>query len=109
MIFFFPQAIAVNLHYPRGAVKHIAIDEDEGSVLSASDIVVYGSFHEEQSFPEILIKAMCIGKPIVAPDLHMIRKYVCFLWLISMYFPFFFCFCFCCCCFVSVKQSTDCN
>ncbi|OAY62221.1 uncharacterized protein LOC110614988 isoform X2 [Manihot esculenta] len=70
------EAIAVNLHYPRGAVKHIAIDEDEGSVLSASDIVVYGSFHEEQSFPEILIKAMCIGKPIVAPDLHMIRKYV---------------------------------
>ncbi|KAJ9188273.1 hypothetical protein P3X46_003644 [Hevea brasiliensis] len=70
------EAIAVNLHYPRGAVKHIAIDGDAGSMLNAADIVVYGSFHEEQSFPEILIKAMCIGKPIIAPDLHMIRKYV---------------------------------
>ncbi|KAJ9171458.1 hypothetical protein P3X46_014825 [Hevea brasiliensis] len=70
------EAIAVKLRYPRGAVKHIAIDGDEGSVLNAADIVVYGSFHEEQSFPEILIKAMCIGKPIIAPDLHMIRKYV---------------------------------
>ncbi len=77
MISFSPQAIAVKLRYPRGAVKHIAIDGDEGSVLNAADIVVYGSFHEEQSFPEILIKAMCIGKPIIAPDLHMIRKYVC--------------------------------
>ncbi|KDP28542.1 hypothetical protein JCGZ_14313 [Jatropha curcas] len=70
------ETIAVNLNYPRGAVKHVAIEEDAGSVLNAVDIVVYGSFHEEQSFPEILMKAMCIGKPIIAPDLSMIRKYV---------------------------------
>ena len=93
---FYSQAIAVNLHYPRGAVKHIAIDGDVGSFLNAADIVIYGSFHEEQSFPEILMKAMCIGKPIIAPDLSLIRKYVCFRLLIfilslhKIYIPFSF-------------------
>ncbi|XP_050237240.1 uncharacterized protein LOC126686964 isoform X2 [Mercurialis annua] len=70
------EAIAINLHYPRSSVKHIAVDGNAGSFLDAADIVIYGSFHEEQSFPEILMKAMCIGKPIIAPDLFMIRKYV---------------------------------
>lgn len=72
------QAIATKLHFPIGSVKHVTFDGDTGSVLNAADIVVYGSFHEEQSFPEILMKAMCIGKLIIAPDLSMIRKFVCF-------------------------------
>lgn len=59
-------------------MRHIAIDEEEEeNVLAAADIVIYGSFLEEQSFPGILIKAMSFGKPIVAPDLSMIKKYVC--------------------------------
>ncbi|CAK7348791.1 unnamed protein product [Dovyalis caffra] len=70
------EAIAVNLSYPRGAVKHIAVDGDVGSALLVADLVIYGSFLEEQSFPEILVKALSIGKPIIAPDLSMIRKYV---------------------------------
>ncbi|KAJ6328727.1 hypothetical protein OIU77_010417 [Salix suchowensis] len=70
------EAIAVNLSYPRGTVKHFAVDDDVGSLLSAADLVIYGSFLEEQSFPEILVKAMSIGKPIITPDLSMIRKYV---------------------------------
>ncbi|KAK9279941.1 hypothetical protein L1049_013625 [Liquidambar formosana] len=70
------EAIALNLRYPKGVVKHIAVNGDADSVLSVADIVIYGSFLEEQSFPDILIKAMCFGKPIVAPDLSMIRKYV---------------------------------
>uniref|UniRef100_A0A6N2MD68 Glycosyl transferase family 1 domain-containing protein n=1 Tax=Salix viminalis TaxID=40686 RepID=A0A6N2MD68_SALVM len=70
------EAIAVNLSYPRGTVKHFAVDDDVGSLLSAADLVIYGSFLEEQSFPEILVKAMSIGKPIITPDLSMIRKYL---------------------------------
>jgi glycosyltransferase involved in cell wall biosynthesis len=72
----FSQAIAVNLSYPRGTVKHFAVDGDVSSALSAVDLVIYGSFLEEQSFPEILVRAMSIGKPIIAPDLSMIGKYV---------------------------------
>ncbi|KAK1320263.1 Plastidial pyruvate kinase 2 [Acorus calamus] len=68
--------IALNLGYPKGSVEQIIIDKDESSFLSMADIVVYGSFLEEQSFPPILIKAMCLGKPVIAPDLLMIRKYV---------------------------------
>ncbi|XP_050387623.1 uncharacterized protein LOC126803930 isoform X2 [Argentina anserina] len=70
------EAIAYNLKYPSGIVKHVAIDVDADNVLSTSDLVIYGSFREEQSFPDILIKAMCLGKPIVAPDLSMISRYV---------------------------------
>ncbi|KAF8379630.1 hypothetical protein HHK36_029072 [Tetracentron sinense] len=70
------EAIAVNLRYPSGVVKHIGVDGDVNSFLSMVDLVIYGSFLEEQSFPDILIQAMCFGKPIIAPDLTMIRKYV---------------------------------
>ncbi|XP_059651310.1 uncharacterized protein LOC132298944 isoform X2 [Cornus florida] len=70
------EAIALNLRYPRDIVKHVAVDEDADSVLSMADLVIYGSFLEEQSFPNILTKAMCFGKPVIAPDLSMIRKYV---------------------------------
>ena len=79
LMFIFPKAISLNLRYPRGVVRHIAIDEDEAdNVLAAADILIYGSFLEEQSFPGILIKSMSFGKPIIAPDLSMIKKYVCF-------------------------------
>lgn len=54
----------------------VAQDEEKDSILSISDIVIYSSLHEEQSFPDILLKAMCFGKPIVAPDLPIIKKYV---------------------------------
>ncbi|PSS03984.1 Glycosyl transferase, family 1 protein [Actinidia chinensis var. chinensis] len=68
------EAIAINLSYPRNIVSH-AVDEDADNVLSMADLVIYGSFLEEQSFPDILMKAMCFGKPIIAPDLAMIKKY----------------------------------
>lgn len=59
-------------------MKHIALHGDVDGVLNAADIVIYGSFLEEQAFPEILTKAMCFGKLIVAPDLSNIEKYVCY-------------------------------
>uniref|UniRef100_A0A2P2JAP5 Glycosyl transferase family 1 domain-containing protein n=1 Tax=Rhizophora mucronata TaxID=61149 RepID=A0A2P2JAP5_RHIMU len=70
------EVIAANLGYPRDVVINVAAEGDDGSVLRAADLVIYGSFLEEKSFPEILMKAMCFGKLIVAPDLPMIRKYV---------------------------------
>ncbi|KAH9731720.1 glycos transf 1 domain-containing protein [Citrus sinensis] len=70
------EAIAHNLHYPLGVVKHMAAEGDVDSVLNTADVVIYGSFLEEQTFPEILVKALCFRKPIIAPDLSNIRKYV---------------------------------
>ncbi|GAV75395.1 Glycos_transf_1 domain-containing protein [Cephalotus follicularis] len=70
------EAIARNLKYPRGTVKFISVDVDANIFLSTADAVIYGSFLEEKSFPQFLIKAMCFGKPIIAPDLSIIRKYV---------------------------------
>lgn len=70
------EMIATKLKYPFGTVKHISIDEDVDGVLSMVDLVIYGSFYEEQSFPEILKRAMCLEKPIIAPDHALIKKYV---------------------------------
>lgn len=70
------KSIVQNLGYPLEIVKHAAIDEDVDNFLSIADIVIYSSFLEEQSFPDVLLKSMCFGKPIVAPDLSVIKKYV---------------------------------
>ncbi|KAL7121473.1 hypothetical protein ACP275_02G184300 [Erythranthe tilingii] len=70
------ETIARNLNYPNGIVEHIAVDENADNVVRGADIVIYGSFLEENIFPEILSKAMCFGKPIIAPDLPIIQKYV---------------------------------
>ncbi|GKU96742.1 hypothetical protein SLEP1_g9944 [Rubroshorea leprosula] len=70
------ECIAFNLGYPGGVVKHVAFDGDVDGVLSMASLVIHGSFLEEPSFPEILTKAMSLGKPIIAPDLPSIRKHV---------------------------------
>ncbi|KAK7274270.1 hypothetical protein RIF29_15353 [Crotalaria pallida] len=70
------ETMARSLKYPRGTIEHIAGDLNADSVLGTADVVIYGSLLEEQSFPEILMKAMCFEKPIIAPDIPMIRKYV---------------------------------
>uniref|UniRef100_A0A1J3IQQ4 Uncharacterized protein n=1 Tax=Noccaea caerulescens TaxID=107243 RepID=A0A1J3IQQ4_NOCCA len=70
------ETISQNLTYPKDAVKHVSVAGNVDKILESSDLVIYGSFLEEQSFPEILMKAMALGKPIVAPDLFNIRKYV---------------------------------
>ncbi|KAK4793611.1 hypothetical protein SAY86_024046 [Trapa natans] len=70
------EAIAQKLGYPIGTVEHKAVDDDANRFLRLADLVIYGSFLEEKTFPEILIKAMCFGKPVMAPNLSMISKYV---------------------------------
>ncbi|KAL5062353.1 hypothetical protein RYX36_024090 [Vicia faba] len=70
------ETMAQSLKYPRGTIEHLAGDLNADSVLGTADVVIYGSLLEEQSFPEILIKAMCFEKPIITPDISMIRKYV---------------------------------
>ncbi|KAL0845948.1 hypothetical protein Bca101_019194 [Brassica carinata] len=70
------ETISQNLIYPKDAVKHVSVAGNVDKILGSSDLVIYGSFLEEQSFPEILMKAMALGKPIVAPDLLNIKKHV---------------------------------
>ncbi|KAL5718715.1 hypothetical protein ACHQM5_011592 [Ranunculus cassubicifolius] len=70
------ETIALKLGYPTGTVEHVGIEGEMNSYLSISDLVIYGSFLEEQSFPEVLVQAMSFGKPIIAPDLLIIKKYV---------------------------------
>ncbi|XP_057780368.1 uncharacterized protein LOC130998945 isoform X2 [Salvia miltiorrhiza] len=70
------ETIALNLKYPNETVKLVAVDENADAVLSSADLVIYGSFLDEHTFPGILLKAMCFGKPIIAPNLPMIQKYV---------------------------------
>ncbi|XP_021767165.1 uncharacterized protein LOC110731604 [Chenopodium quinoa] len=70
------EAISTSLDYPKGIVKHVDRDASADDVLGIANLVIYGSFLEEQSFPDILIKSMCYEKLIIAPNLSMIQKYV---------------------------------
>lgn len=73
---FLLQTIALKFEYPKDTVKHVPMDKNTDTVISTADLVIYGSFLDEHSFPDILLKAMCFEKPIVAPDLPATRKYV---------------------------------
>lgn len=79
------QAIAQNLNYPIGTVEHKAADGNVGRFLRIADLVIYGSLLEEKSFPQILVQAMCFGKPVIAPNLSMINKYVCSIFIITLF------------------------
>lgn len=57
-------------------MENIVADGNMNDIINAADIVLYGSFLEEQSFPTVLMRAMSLGKLVVAPDLGMISKYV---------------------------------
>ncbi|XP_068646128.1 uncharacterized protein [Aristolochia californica] len=70
------QEVSLRLGLPNGSVKHYSMDSDVNSILLMADIVLYGSFHEEQGFPPLLIRAMSFEKPIIAPDLAIIKKYI---------------------------------
>lgn len=71
------QAAARSAGFPSGAVGFISNFEAASvHVLCISDIVIYGSFLEEQSFPGVLLQAMSLKRLIIAPDLPMISKYV---------------------------------
>ncbi|XP_009416403.2 uncharacterized protein LOC103997010 [Musa acuminata AAA Group] len=70
------EVIAEKVGYPGSIVEHIVINGDTNRYLGVADLVIYGSFLEEQSFPNILKQSMSLGKLIIAPDLNMIRKYV---------------------------------
>lgn len=70
------QEIASHLGFPDDSIKHYSMDNDVNSVLLMADVVLYGSFKDEQGFPSLLIRSMSFEIPIIAPDLTVIKKYV---------------------------------
>ncbi|XP_057533654.1 uncharacterized protein LOC130811382 isoform X2 [Amaranthus tricolor] len=70
------EAISTSLNYPKDIVKHAGRDANADDILRIANLVIYGSFLDEKSFPDILIKAMSYEKLIIAPNLSMIQKYV---------------------------------
>ncbi|KAH9616856.1 hypothetical protein KSS87_006736 [Heliosperma pusillum] len=70
------EAISATLKYPEGVIKHADRYANADYILRTANLVIYGSFLEEQSFPDILIQAMRYEKLIIAPNLSMIQKYV---------------------------------
>ncbi|KAJ4979255.1 hypothetical protein NE237_010035 [Protea cynaroides] len=70
------QEISSHLGLPHGSVRHYGMDGDVNGVLLMADVVLYGSYQDEQGFPPLLIRAMSFGIPIIAPDLPVIKNYV---------------------------------
>ncbi|CAA6671588.1 unnamed protein product [Spirodela intermedia] len=70
------EAFSLKLGFLSGSVMHAGVGGDVNTLLDMADLVIYGAFLEEQSFPSPLIRAMCLGKLIIAPDLAMIGKHI---------------------------------
>ncbi|CAA7390860.1 unnamed protein product [Spirodela intermedia] len=68
--------IASRFGFPKGCVKHYGLDGNVNKALLIADIVLYVSFHDEQTFPPLLARAMSFGVLVVAPDLTVIKRYV---------------------------------
>ncbi|ONK57001.1 uncharacterized protein A4U43_C10F15520 [Asparagus officinalis] len=70
------QELASRMGLPVDFVKHYGADGDVNRVLLMADLVLYGSFQEEQGFPPLLVRAMSFEIPIIVPSLQIITKYV---------------------------------
>nr|GLL23373.1 uncharacterized protein LOC109187967 [Ipomoea trifida] len=70
------QDVATRLGLDQGSLYSYGVNSDVNGLIMMSDIVLYSSSQDEQSFPPLLIRAMSFGIPIVASDYPVIRKYV---------------------------------
>ncbi|PKA48054.1 hypothetical protein AXF42_Ash015817 [Apostasia shenzhenica] len=70
------EELASRVGFPIDSVRHYGLDGDVNGVLRMADIVLYGSFQEEQNVPPLLLRAMSFEIPVVVPDLAAIKKYV---------------------------------
>jgi len=57
----FKRRVALQLGSRTGVVQYASREDDVNILLSTAALVVYGSFHKEQSFPAILIRAMFLA------------------------------------------------
>ncbi|KAF3539059.1 hypothetical protein F2Q69_00018395 [Brassica cretica] len=70
------QEVASRLGLTQDTVQHFGLNEDVNRVLLMSDVLVYASSQEEQSFPSLVVRAMSFGIPIVTPDFPIMKKYM---------------------------------
>ncbi|KAK8949715.1 hypothetical protein KSP39_PZI005761 [Platanthera zijinensis] len=68
--------LASRLGFPVGSMKHYGTDGDVNGIIMIADLVLYGSFQDEQSFPPLLVRAMSFEIPVIVPDFAAITKYV---------------------------------
>ncbi|KAJ7532729.1 hypothetical protein O6H91_13G016800 [Diphasiastrum complanatum] len=71
------QAMAHHLGLPNDSVHLVGMDSDLSGILWMSDVVVYGSSEEEKLFPPILVRAMGLERPIIAPSFTVIKQNLC--------------------------------
>lgn len=70
------KALSLKFGFMKENIHLIGSNGDFSSIIGISDVVIYGSFIEEEYFPSILIQAMHTGKLVIAPNVNMITKYV---------------------------------
>lgn len=70
------QALFSNTGLPSDSVRYYTAAGYVDRVLLMADLVLYGSFLEEQTFPPLLLRAMSFEIPIIVPSLDIITKYV---------------------------------
>ncbi|KAF3434117.1 hypothetical protein FNV43_RR25220 [Rhamnella rubrinervis] len=70
------QDVASRLGLNHGSLRLYGLNSDVDSVLLMADIFLYDSSQDVQGFPPLLIRAMTLGIPVIAPDFPVLKKYV---------------------------------
>lgn len=70
------QEMAHHFGFVNGSVSYFSSDKDINGLLWVADIVIYSSLRDEQSFPSVLLRAMALGRFILAPNITVNQNFI---------------------------------
>jgi hypothetical protein len=68
--------MAQYLGLSNGTVQYVGAGGDMTGTLWMSDVIIYASFRDEQTFPAIITRAMSLQRPVIAPNRTAFRQHV---------------------------------
>jgi hypothetical protein len=70
------QVMAQYLGLSNGTVQYVGASGDMTGTLWMSDVIIYASLRDEQTFPAIVTRAMSLQRPVIAPNRTAFRQHV---------------------------------
>jgi hypothetical protein len=68
--------MAQYLGLSNGTVQYVGAGGDMTGTLWMSDVIIYASLRDEQTFPAIVTRAMSLQRPVIAPNRTAFRQHV---------------------------------
>ncbi|CAK9192739.1 unnamed protein product [Sphagnum jensenii] len=70
------QVMAQYLGLSNGTVQYVGAGGDMTGTLWMSDVIIYASLRDEQTFPAIVTRAMSLQRPVIAPNRTAFRQHI---------------------------------